>query len=86
MKQKVVIPEERGGGYKSAMPSIPGCASQAEAFDELLVDLDGVIEGGWSVDCSESLAGEAFELIEVTARRPAMGDTLDCCSHPGGGI
>ncbi len=66
MKLKVVIHEE-GGGYRSAGPSMPGCAPQAEAFDELLADLDGVIEGCWSADCSESPAGEALELIEVAA-------------------
>ncbi len=36
MKLKVVIHEAEEGGYWAEVPSIPGCATQGETFDELL--------------------------------------------------
>ena len=50
MKLKVVIHEAEEGGYWAEVPSIPGCATQGETFDELLHNINEAIEGCLSVD------------------------------------
>ena len=37
MKIKAVVHEAEGGGYWAEVPSIPGCATQGESFEELLL-------------------------------------------------
>lgn len=50
MKLKVVIHEAEEGGFWAEVPSIPGCATQGDTFDELLTNLYEAIEGCLSVD------------------------------------
>jgi len=45
MKLKVIIHEAQEGGYWAEVPSIPGCATQGESFDELLNNLYEAVEG-----------------------------------------
>jgi len=45
MKLKVVIHEAEEGGFWAEVPSIPGCATQGDTFDELLTNLYEAIEG-----------------------------------------
>ena len=53
MKLKVVIHEAEEGGYWAEVPSIPGCATQGDTFDELLTNLYEAIEGCLSVDVQD---------------------------------
>ena len=53
MKLKIVIHKAEEGGYWAKVPSIPGCATQGETFDELLTNLYEAIEGCLSVDIEE---------------------------------
>jgi len=50
MKIKVVIHPAEEGGYWAEVPSIPGCVSQGESFEELLSNLYEAVEGCLSVD------------------------------------
>ena len=50
MKLKVVIHEAEEGGYWAEVPSIPGCATQGDTFEELLENIYEAIEGYLSVD------------------------------------
>ena len=43
----------RRGGYWAEVPAIPGCATQADSFEELLSNLYGAVEGCLSVDVRE---------------------------------
>lgn len=45
MKLKVIIHEAEEGGYWAEVPSIPGCATQGESFDELLINLYEAVNG-----------------------------------------
>ncbi|HEX8228025.1 MAG TPA: type II toxin-antitoxin system HicB family antitoxin [Chloroflexia bacterium] len=45
MKLKVVVHEAEEGGYWAEVPSIPGCATQGETFEELLQNLYEAVEG-----------------------------------------
>lgn len=50
MKLKVVIHEAEEGGFWAEVPSIAGCVTQAETFDELLGNIYEAVEGCLSVD------------------------------------
>ena len=63
MKLKVVIHEAEEGGYWAEVPSIEGCATQGETFDELLANIYEAVEGCLSVD---------LEDIEVTPKDKVM--------------
>ena len=41
----IVIHEAEEGGYWAEVPSIPGCATQGETFEELLKSLYDAVEG-----------------------------------------
>ena len=50
MKLKIVIHDAEEGGYWAEVPSIAGCATQGETFEELLDNIYEAIEGCLSVD------------------------------------
>ena len=39
MKIKILVHEAEEGGFWAEVPAIPGCATQGEAFEELLHSL-----------------------------------------------
>ena len=50
MKLKVVIHKAEEGGYWAEVPSLAGCATQGDTFEELLENIYEAIEGYLSVD------------------------------------
>ena len=65
MKIKVVIHEADEGGFWAEVPAIPGCATQAETFEELLQNLYEAIEGCLSVDVAEPKVGGKERVLEI---------------------
>ena len=65
MKIKVVVHEAEEGGYWAEVPSIPGCATQGETFEELLQNLYEAIEGCLSVDVTASQVSERDRVLEI---------------------
>ncbi len=65
MKVKVVVHEAEEGGYWAEVPSIPGCATQGETFEELLSNLYEAVEGCLSVDLSTISIGKRDRLLEI---------------------
>ena len=53
MKLQVVIHEAEEGGYWAEVPSIPGCATQGDSFEELLNNLYEAVEACLSVEIGE---------------------------------
>ena len=49
MRFKIVIHEEKEGGYWAEVPAIPGCATQGDTLEELLANVHEAIEGCLSV-------------------------------------
>ena len=47
------------------MPSIPGCATQCETFDELLKNIYEAVEGCLSVDVRDIARHEAAKVMEI---------------------
>ena len=65
MKIKVVIHQAEEGGYWAEVPSIPGCATQGESFEELLKNLYEAVEGCLSVDADEIPLSKKDRVIEI---------------------
>ncbi len=65
MKLKVIIHEAEEGGYWAEVPSIPGCATQGETFEELLENLYEAVEGCMSVDVSLAHATGHDRIMEI---------------------
>ena len=65
MKLKVVVHEAEEGGYWAEVPSIPGCATQGESFDELLSNIYEAVEGCLSVDVQEVFLSEKDKVMEI---------------------
>jgi len=65
MKLKVVIHEAEEGGYWAEVPSIPGCATQGDSFDELLTNLYEAVEGCLSVDVRDLAVSNKCKVMEI---------------------
>ena len=50
MKVKMIIRKAEDGGFWAELPSIPGCVTQGETFEELLENIYEAAEGCLSVD------------------------------------
>ena len=56
MKLKVIIHEAEEGGFWAEVPSIPGCITQGEQFDELLNNIYEAVEAYLSVDVNVAVS------------------------------
>ncbi|MFZ1887626.1 MAG: type II toxin-antitoxin system HicB family antitoxin [Candidatus Binataceae bacterium] len=65
MKIKVVVHEAEEGGYWAEIPSIPGCATQGETFEELLKNLYEAVEGCLAIDISTPKATSNDRIVEI---------------------
>jgi predicted RNase H-like HicB family nuclease len=65
MKLKVVVHEAEEGGYWAEVPSIPGCATEGENFEELLQNLYEAIEGCLSVDMAPVGQNGKDRVVEI---------------------
>ncbi len=65
MKIKVVIHDAEEGGFWAEVPSLPGCATQGETFEELLTNLYDAIEGCLSVDVQTPTDDGKQRVLEI---------------------
>lgn len=65
MKLKIIVHEAEEGGYWAEVPSIPGCATQGETFEELLQNLYEAIEGCLSVDVTPAQVTVGDRVLEI---------------------
>lgn len=65
MKIKVVVHEAEEGGFWAEVPSIPGCATQGDTFEELLKNLYEAVEGCLAVDVSTPKATGNDRIVEI---------------------
>ena len=65
MKLKVVVHESEGEGCWAEVPSIPGCATQGESFEELLGNLYEAVGGCLSVDVADVAALGDGRVVEI---------------------
>ena len=65
MKLKVIIHEAEEGGFWAEVPSIPGCVTQGETFDELLANIYDAVEGCLSIDVHEIKTSGKSRIMEI---------------------
>ena len=65
MKLKVIIHQAEEGGYWAEVPSIVGCATQGDSFDELLSNIYEAVEGCLSVDVQDITISEKDKVMEI---------------------
>ncbi len=65
MKLKVIIHEAEEGGFWAEVPSIPGCVTQGDAFDELLINIYDAVEGCLSIDVTDINISEKDRVMEI---------------------
>jgi len=65
MKLKVVIHEAEEGGFWAEVPSIPGCATQGDTFDELLANIYDAVEGCLSVDIEDIAISQTDRIMDI---------------------
>jgi predicted RNase H-like HicB family nuclease len=65
MKLKVIVHEAEEGGYWAEVPSIPGCATEGDTFEELLQNLYEAIEACLSVDLEPSALSNGGRVMEI---------------------
>lgn len=65
MKFKVIVHEADEGGFWAEVPAIPGCATEGDTFEELMVNLHEAIEGCLSVDVDESTMDPKDRILEI---------------------
>ena len=65
MKLKVVVHDAEEGGYWAEVPAIPGCATQADTFEELLGNLYEAVEGCLSVDVESVPTSPGDRVVEI---------------------
>ena len=53
------------GGYWAEVPSVPGCATQGETFEELLTNLYDAVEGCLSVDLEDIPTSATDRVFEI---------------------
>ncbi len=66
MKLTVVIHQAEEGGYWAEVPSIPGCATQGETYEELLKNVHEAVEGCLSIKIPDVSVSETDRVIEIT--------------------
>ncbi|NLD91057.1 MAG: type II toxin-antitoxin system HicB family antitoxin [Fibrobacter sp.] len=65
MKIKIVVHEAEEGGFWAEVPAIPGCCTQGETFEELLMNLYEAVEAALSVDIDTIETSEHDRVLEV---------------------
>ena len=65
MKIKVIVHDAEEGGYWAEVPSIPGCATQGETFEELLQNLYEAVEGCLTVEIDPEEIKDGKRVLEI---------------------
>lgn len=65
MKLKVIVHKAEEGGYWAEVPTIPGCATQGETFEELLKNLHEAVEGCLSVEVRDIQLAKEDQVLEI---------------------
>jgi len=65
MKLNVIVYDAEEGGYWAEVPAIPGCATQGDTFEALLLNLYEAVEGCLSVDVDQPTDTEQTRVLEI---------------------
>ena len=65
MNLKAIVHDAEDGGFWAEVPAIPGCATEGDTMEELLVNLREAITGCLSVDVVPPQAGSNRRILEI---------------------
>jgi predicted RNase H-like HicB family nuclease len=65
MKLTVIVHEAEEGGYWAEVPSIPGCATEGDTFEDLLQNLYEAVEGCLSVETDKLITTKRDRVLEI---------------------
>lgn len=65
MVLKVVVHPEPDGGYWAEVPSLPGCITEADSYEELLEMVRDAVEGWLSVERVAPNEDGVSQVIEI---------------------
>ncbi|GAJ19139.1 unnamed protein product [marine sediment metagenome] len=65
MKVKVVVHKAEEGGFWAEVPSIPGCMTQGDTWEELLKNIYEAVEGCLSIEPVEKELKPDDKVIEI---------------------
>lgn len=65
MKIKVIIHPAEEGGYWAEVPALPGCITEGDTMDELLINLKDAIEGWLEVANNSQSVESSAQIIEI---------------------
>ena len=66
MLVKIVVHEAEEGGWWAEVPALPGCVSQAETMDELLMNMREAIAAWMEAESPEPPMSAAGKVVELT--------------------
>jgi predicted RNase H-like HicB family nuclease len=66
MKLKVVIHDAEEGGYWAEVPTIPGCVTQGETFEELLSNIYDAVEACLTTEIQDIPVTGQHKVMEIT--------------------
>jgi predicted RNase H-like HicB family nuclease len=65
MNLKAIVHEAEEGGFWAEVPAIPGCATEGETMEELLMNLREAITGCLAVDVAPPVAGGKQRILDI---------------------
>lgn len=65
MKIKAVIHPAEEGGYWAEVPALPGCITEGDTIEEVMVNLKDAIEGWLDVANSRHMAQSTDQVVEI---------------------
>lgn len=65
MRLKVIIHKAEEGGYWAEVPSIPGCSTQGDTWEELLKNIYEAVDACLSVDVDAKQQVAGAEILEI---------------------
>lgn len=60
-----MIHDTNDSGYWAEVPSVPGCATQGDSFEELLSNIYEAVEGCLSVDIDPTSISADSRVVEI---------------------
>lgn len=65
MKLKVLVHPAEEGGYWAEVPALPGCVSEGDTFDDVLVNIREAAEGWMEVAAGRAPSDAEAQIVEV---------------------
>ena len=65
MKIKAVIHPTEEGGYWAEVPALPGCITEGDTIEEVVVNLKDAIKGWLNVANSRHMAQSTDQVVEI---------------------